>query len=444
MLGIFRTIITDIVSDGFTFVAFGQGRKSNKERAEEFARRNFLKEELKASLVDWLMLGNALLWVGGGEQEAKEFKEFYVKHKKNINLKEADLELKQFLDEVETGMREIKHVPWSTVTIHLNENQTGIGFYTQSILGSVSVLNARGTPLGRELIGQGGPVVRRWSPDQVLHARFMQFDGGVYGFTPTFSLLPEISTLQLLKDYAGTFFENGGVPDWMFILPEDEANSPNVRRLEQTLQNYKHPLNKHGNMVLTGQITPTKLNEFNKDMEFRKLAVYYTASLGFTFGLPKGKMQSILGMEMKGQGTDDLADSAYWRNISESQDYWESILNTQFFIPRFKAEIRFNRSYKQDEVRETQVLSQKVPALNDMQNLLRPYKKKLGLSYIQMMLNIKDEELEAGAVEEEIEFGKPNPLSNQQVIGESQQRSRQKRQEQTNKIDSTGIKPLGK
>src|SRR3990167_8716239 len=329
MQGIFNTIVTDIVSDGFRFISEGQGKKTNKKKAEEFANKIFLKEELKAALNDWLMLGNFLLWVGGGEKEAKEFKEFFLVQKKLFDTKQLSFEIKQFLDEIESDAREIRHVPWSSIQIHLNKTLTGIDYYSQNITGGGPLLNTRGTELSNRT-GSSGTEVRRWIPEQVIHGRFMQFDGSVYGLTPTFSLLPEISTLQLLKDYAGRFFENGGIPDWMFILPEDEPNSPNVRRIEQTLQEYKSIENKHGNMVFTGNVEPIEMNEFNKDMEFRKLAVYYTANCAFAFGLPKGKVQAILGLEMK-EGTDDLADSAYWRRISEAQDYIETLFNTQLF-----------------------------------------------------------------------------------------------------------------
>ena len=229
----------------------------------------------------------------------------------------------------------------------------------------------------------------------------------------------------------------------MFILPEDEPNSPNVRRIEQTLQEYKSIENKHGNMVFTGKVEPIEMNEFNKDMEFRKLAVYYTANCAFAFGLPKGKVQAILGLEMK-EGTDDLADSAYWRRISEAQDYIETLFNTQLFIPRFSVKIKFNRSYKQDDIREAEVLSIKTPVLNDLNMLLKSYDKKLTLQYIQTMIGMEDSDLEEGAVEDDILIGQNPKLPRQQTTGTNQTLSRKKKTEQNNKMENTKVKPLGR
>ncbi|MEK6880733.1 MAG: phage portal protein [Nanoarchaeota archaeon] len=442
LFGIFNGIITDLFSDGVIFVPYKkQGAKTNISKAEEFFENNFVKEEMEYGGFDWLGLGNALFWKGNSDEEAKKFKEFILKQKGMIETKELNLEVKQFLDEVETGDRMIKHVPWSTITIEMNKERTGIGAYIQSLGLSSLLLDQRGRAMPNRT-SFSGIQTRKWLPSQVIHAKFMEFNGSVYGYTPTFTLLNELQTLKNIKDYASYYFQNGGVPDFMFIFKEEDADSVNVRAAKQNMEKYKTPEGRHGNMFITGDVEAKELNQFNKDMEFRKLAVYFTANVANAFNVPRGKIQSILGLETKGGGTDDLEDSSYWRRISRGQDYWENIFNTQLFIPMFGVKMKINRSYKQDEVREAQTLSMKVPTLMQMQNLYSPYNKKLSINKINELLGVKDDDLAEGKVET-FSQGANQQLPNNELNRDSQSFPDKKRNEQNKKIDSAGKKPEG-
>jgi len=267
---------------------------------------------------------------------------------------------------------------------------------------------------------------------------FMRVDGKVYGYTPTIAIMPEISTLQLIKDYAGTFFQNSGIPDWMFILPKEMAGSPNITELEQKLKIWQNSQDKHRNLVFAGEVQPQKLNEFRQDMEFRQLAVYYTAIMAFAFGLPMGKIQSILGMENTASDSD-MASESYWRNIAEAQDYWENLLNSQFWIPFFGVEMKFNRSYLQDEIRE----SQNRLFLIDGLTKLRSMGIKVTDSYIKRVLKMKDEDIKV--IEENPEFlgggglGRQSFLPNSQTMGNAEL-SQKKTQEQAKKQGKEGLK----
>jgi|TARA_R100001530_G_scaffold2717_1_gene4349 hypothetical protein len=426
-LGIFRTIITDIVSDGVFFEAHfktGVKNKNGKNKvkdAELFYREQQVKEETKAAMLDWMMLGDCAIWNGLSK---KELKECYAG---------GGLEFKE--DEDMSSSRKFRHVAWSTMRInHDSRNITG---YSQVTVSGGPIADSQGNPIpGKFQNGQF--VLNNWDTETIMHGMFMRVDGKVYGYTPTIAIMPEISTLQLIKDYAGTFFQNSGIPDWMFILPKEMAGSPNITELEQKLKIWQNSQDKHRNLVFAGEVQPQKLNEFRQDMEFRQLAVYYTAIMAFAFGLPMGKIQSILGMENTASDSD-MASESYWRNIAEAQDYWENLLNSQFWIPFFGVEMKFNRSYLQDEIRE----SQNRLFLIDGLTKLRSMGIKVTDSYIKRVLKMKDEDIKV--IEENPEFlgggglGRQSFLPNSQTMGNAEL-SQKKTQEQAKKQGKEGLK----
>ena len=374
------------------------------------------------------MLGNGLLWIGG-LGAGKEFKE--VARRAGIEIKES--RANRFPDEVESGLKKVKSVPWSTITI--NHDAVKVTSYHQRVGLSHGIADTSGR-LIPDKTGQGTTGQRVWKPKEVIHSRFMQLDGKVYGYTPTFSILPEISTLQLLKDYNGYFFENSGLPDWMFILPHEMANSDHVKALEQSLKDFKGV--KRGNLVFTGEVNPLKLNTM-KDMQFRQLAVYYSAVMAFSFGMPAGRMSTILKLELKGKGEDDLADSSYWRQISSGQDYHETLFNTQLFNPFFNVNIRFNRSYKQDEIREVQREMFAADAGMKMIELFSQYGKRPTLELLQRTFKLKDGELESAPAPPPMPVGaRQGFMPDQKLLG-NEQLSVQKRMEQGKVADRTQL-----
>lgn len=326
-IGIIQAIITDIVSDGYEL----EGAKTNKEKAEKFMSKNFFKEAFKASLWDWLMFGDCALWKGPISKIDEVIKEKVSSLDNHIEFKtDLYIELKQEFDE--DMPLQFKHVAWSTISI--NHDAEEIRGFVQTIAGKE----------------------RTFSTEEIIHGRFITWDGKAYGYSPIIACISVLSTLSLMKDYNGTFFDRGGFPDLVFSFPEESSpNATNVKLLVQQLQKYKNPLEKHGNTVITGKLNIDKLNEWNKDMEFRQLGIYYTGVLALALNMPMSRVASIVGAEVK-SGSEDLSDSGYWRKIAEAQDYWEQLFNTQLFMPYFKVEYKFKRSYLQDEIRETQIL----------------------------------------------------------------------------------------
>lgn len=417
-LAVFNAIATDITSDGVYFTPVQKtGGDTKIKAAQDFIRANSWRSQFKGGIIDWLMLGNCAWWIGLSENEGKEF----IKEKLGINYKG------DFYDEQFNEFRKFQTVPWSTMYIlHDSENING---YKQVVgTGDSELVDQYGKPLEDTTRSSVGHTTRIWKPDAIIHAKFMSFDGKVYGYTPTFSLLPVISTQQLLKDYLGNYFQNGGVPDWMFILPGEMANSPNVSRLEQMLQEYTSTSQKHGNMVIPGDVKTEAINKFDKDMEFRSLAVYYTAVLAFAFNMPMGRLQSILGLENKAKESDIAAES-YWRTISEAQDYFEDLFNTQLFIPYFGVELHFNKTYKQDQIRESQNYLFLADYASKMDNLLwRAGKKKLSENYLRRIFQLEASDMETTTEEPIAESGaRQGFMDNNTLTGSNQQNRNEKK-----------------
>ena len=327
-IGILRAIQNDICSDGYTFI----GPKYKVETAKLFTKKNRFKDEFRSCIFDWELLGNGALWKAKISEST--VKETIRKLEVVSGIQVKETEMKMYVDEDVYCTKLIKHAPWSTMQIDLTPDKTSISQFRQMV---------------------NGEPTDTFAPEEIIHGKFMDFDGKVYGFSPIEASINVISTLALIKDLNGTFFQNGGVPDWMFILPKEMAGSPNVLKLEQALQKYKNSRHKHGNLVFTGEVQTVQMNKFDKDMEFRQLAIYYTGILALAFNMPMSRVASIIGSEVNSGAADsDLSEAGYWRMISTAQDYWEDLLNTQLFEPEFGVEIVFNRGYKNDEIKEAQ------------------------------------------------------------------------------------------
>ena len=68
-------------------------------------------------------------------------------------------------------------------------------------------------------------------------------------------------------------------------------------------------------------------------------------------------------------GSSDLADSGYWRTISNAQTYFEDLFNVQFWNPQFGVDMEFKRTYLQDDVREATATQQSLDNIERLEKL---------------------------------------------------------------------------
>lgn len=413
-IGLFNAILNDVFTKA-DFVSVSENKKfvsKNEKRAADFWDGHSLKQEFKAAGVDWL-LGDGYLWKSRRDREVvgKVVKEVCDR------FGFSSLEFKEeFLDEDVVSGRGLQYVPATTVTIDFDEER---------VKGYQQVVNDK---------------KRYWKPGEVIHAKFMQLDGSVHGFSPAEAGYNVIRTLGLIKDYAGYWFNNGGVPDNLLVMPAGMENSPAASFVQQQLREYSSG-RKRGNLLTFGIEKVEKLNEFNKDMEFRQLAIYYTGIVAFSYNMPLGKIQAILGGDIKGSGASgaDTEDSSYWRAISEAQDYWEGLVNSQFWIPEFGVKMRLARKNVQDKVRRVQAMAQGVTVMEAL--LKRDY--PVSDDFFHDLLDVPREylvegEIQRGSLMEEV--SKPGVGKDGEVLsGENNQAMRARKRKQANV--QQGVKP---
>lgn len=393
-IGIIKRIATDIVTS-FGFVAIeepiaaGRPKKNYSAKLEDkakiFARRNFLKQKLLAAVIDWLMTGDGYIWKG--RLSNKQVKESIDKHYSLLGIETKEIvtyiktEFKQFFDEDWNSVNAIEVIPSSMVLIE-HDHEVIKKF----------IQKAKAQPEKN----------RQWSPSEVIHAKFMEIDGKVYGFSPMEASYTAIKTINAIQDYGYNYFANGVKLDraWMF---SGNVNQNYIDAFEETLKQYKRVRNSHGDLMVAGadKISVEKLNEVSEEMEHRQLAIHAVGRLAFAFNMPADILSSILGVDVKGTAIgSDIEDAGYNRNIEQSQRYWEELLNTQLFAPEFKVEIKLEKTFKQDKIREVQYLVQTAPILE----FLFKHEVPVTDEYILNMLNIQRKYLKEGKIKREVEM----------------------------------------
>jgi len=408
LIRVIASVQEDILGEGIFFV----GPESGVKRAEAFWEDNFVKEELKKAIFDWLLYGDGYLWKGqfseGELQKVRAKALSKMPAGFNVVLKAKD----------EDSINFIRHVPSSTMNIHLNDDKTAIEDFEQII---------------------SGEAVRdkKWSPSEIVHAKYWTVKGKVYGFSPAMALIVELQAIGYIKDYATSFFKQGGWPDWLFSFPNEPANSPRINAMIAQLQKYKHPVHKHGNLVIGGEMKAERLNEFSKDMEFRQLLIQFAGIIAHAYGLPAGRISSIIGAEVRvSTGSDDLANEAYWSMIRNHKDYWETILNSQVFSKFGKVKVQFPHAHKVDEVRETMSKIQTVDYISSLQSL----GVQINMQFIQDKLSLKNEWLKSQTLLPPMQ----NPHSRQMMQGIKEagkdtagqgQSAKKRKEQQTNSSD---------
>lgn len=441
-LGIVRAIAMDIVTklDFKSIVEQGKGRPSKEihqdteNEAKEFAKKHQVKPTLMAAIMDVLITGEAFLWIGDDfKEDIKEITERITTEslekaypdlkKEDIKeiLKKIDeeensliLEKKQYLDEDPEEMKQLVHVPSTTMSIRINTEATGVELFRQDTY----------------------TRVREWKPNQIIHLKFMSLDGKVNGYSPMEASIPLIKTLGLITDYHGKFFDSGGTPDLIFIFKQMGGNEPALAKWQQVIDEWGQT-KRRGHLVIGGEdFALERANEMNKDMEFRKLMIMYVARMAFSFGMPLEKFQALLGSEVKSStGSSELGNADYMRNIEDWQDYLDNIMNTQFWNNSFKVDMKLSRGFLQDKVRQYQVDTQKVAVIKGMVGII---KKENFAEYVNMHFP----EIPRDWINDEIDVNSmnPQPLADDKVQkGEGSQafaeekRKQQEPQQRNNK-----------
>jgi len=337
LIGFLNIISADILSDKITFEPINrdQSGRNRVMRAEKFWRLNKGRDILEETIYDMLLCGVGYNWVGKiNEGELKEFCRALAADV--YEEKEREFKSEVLYDGVKPLIvRKLRFVPATTMSIRNDEYEI------------------------TDFVQRVGVNTNLFSPEEIIMYKFMPLDGKVYPFPPMEALLSEVYLLYLISQNYVSFFENGGNPDKVFILPKELAGSKNHAYLIETLKKYKKIQNKHGNLVFTGDLTIEDLQKVENQMENKELGLYLVGVLAMMYGVPSARIPFLIGKAANLGDAGGLADSGYWRKISVWQSKIEEALNLHLFNPYFGVNIKFARGYKQDEVRETQVTMQK-------------------------------------------------------------------------------------
>jgi hypothetical protein len=279
-------------------------------------------------------------------------------------------------------------------------------------------------------------------------SEIMQFDfdignGKVDGHTPVESLIPEMILLWFIKENMISYIRNGGSPDKVFILPEEQANSVNHQYLVDLLQNQGVLENRHGNLVLTGKVDIEDIRAKAADMEYKELALYVTSNIAYALHIPVSRIPYMIGRAQSSGDAGGLAEAGYWSMIDSDQEYIETILNTQLFNPMGWS-VKFKRHYKIDDLREVQALSLKADTITKLQGVFKGYGKKISSSKIVELMDLDEDDLEDLSPEEKMDQMQQTNMLNQGLLRNSQlvnpdkqQKAETRRQAATN--DPKGI-----
>lgn len=391
-------------------------------QARKFWEENHVRERLKSIWFDALVTGEGFGWQGFLSPEQIRNKTMQFFENLDISTKERDglLEMltSKAIDEEQRVPRIFDHVASSTVDIVHDDVE--VMNYTQTV----------------------GTHKETFLPSEILHFKFQDVDGKVHGHTPISSLHREILLLWFLKENMVSYIRNGGNPDKVFILPDEQANSPNHQLLMDLLTDFNAIENRNGNLALTGNIDVKDLNNRMRDLEYKELALYVTSNIAYALQIPVTRIPYMIGKSQSGGDSGGISDSGYWAMIEADQRKIEDILNTQMFS-RMGVRVRFRKRYKLDELRETQALSMRADAVGKIQGLYRQYGKQLSMSKLNSMMDFMETDIEDAQMqlpEQITEQRNQQVLSNNELAG-NQERRNARRQEQMNSANSVMNNP---
>lgn len=428
LTGIVNKVVRDMVSD-YEFIPMRKGKAGEKDvqTAMEFAEDNFLDKTLFSNGVDLLVTGDGFNHIGKiSKSVAKGLARKALGKISNLETKEQDNLLKQIeykIDEDALLVRELRSIPSSTVEVRYNQYE--IENYVQRVNGRETVFNK----------------------DELIHLTLKEIDGKVNGFTPVSALLVQLDLLKEMWGNMSDIHKNGGTPDQFIIGKTLQPGSEAYKKMRDQLRNKKKFGNKHGSILLTGDVDIKNLQELDK-MQFMDSGLYITGLIAMQWSVPRSSIPFIVGGTNTKDDTGGNSENDYWANIEHAQQLLSQIWNTQFFKKNFRVRIKFKRKYVQGEIRQESLRQQKLNNLKLTNDMLRASGKTLKSEKLIHEFGLSMDDVEDW--EEPIEEvpGVSGTLNNQPSnaeVNDSQDKvnkNERKRQEQDATMASTGV-PTG-
>ena len=327
--GCFVAITEDMMADYWRF----DGSKSAVDKAKKFELKSRFYKIMTNAIMDLLITGNAyILKLSVDEDKLKSiFIALTKAMAKTFNVKlDKKLEYEIIKQELRIP-KDLQLLKSSTIKINFDDTAR-VSSYEQTVQTNKRV----------------------YKPQDIIHLDLMNIGGQPYGFTPLEPLLGDIATLIFAKEFAGKYFENDGMPYFLFNLPEDFPDSPNYKKLKQEIKELKKSKNKYRVLLTTGKIETIQINKFNKDMEFAKLISHFTQIILVALGVPSHRINFTMDVKQVG-GAVLRAYEGYYKKIGFMQKVFEDTFNRELWAPNYKVLMKFHKTYKIDEMREAQI-----------------------------------------------------------------------------------------
>ena len=330
--------VEDFMADYWRFSSntiSGKQGKTAINKAKAFESKVGYYGHLTDGLFDMFATGNGfILKLSIDEEKLKSLMVDLTKNlAKSFNVKVKKGEIYKLIKQETKAPKDLQVLKASTVKI--NFDKTGlISSYEQEVKGERRV----------------------YDPKDIIHLHLVRIGGQPYGFSRLEPLLSDIGTLIFAKEFAGKYFENDGVPYFIFSMPDESPGGRNYKLLKRELKSLKKKGEKYRSMVLTGNVGHEQVNKFNKDMEFAKLIEHFTQIIFVGLGVPAHRVHYALAQ--KGDATAKEAgkrESGYYKGLSFEQKLVENILNRDLWS-LFGVKKTFKRSYKSDEIREAEII----------------------------------------------------------------------------------------
>ena len=339
VISLIQAIIDDVIGPGATFKYVGRedGENNGKRsirRAKQFWTRN--QNTYANCMIDQFAVGDMYIYKRTkDEAQVKDATRTVLRNNYKFNHKSSlDVAAETVVDQLkaETDMFEIEElvqVPAITVEHEINR------------YGDITAFRQK---VGSEEVELPG--------DQVMHDSFMNMNGKTYGFTPFMSLMTELDMIANAKNHNAQIFDNAGVVNKIFKLPDEGPNGQNYEMVKQTISKYRKLRNKHRDLVLTGNIEIEDMNGIGESMEFRQLAEYLSNVLSMAWGVPPSRVGADVGDGGKPGRATQLSHEGYFKRIKRQQRKHAAFLNEELFEPVFNVNIKFNNPDTKQEIRK--------------------------------------------------------------------------------------------
>ncbi len=378
--------------------------------AKRFWETNQLYKRLKSYQYDRVITGSGFLWKGSAVNQRGVKKDEYFNELKDVSVRLSKDKLgeevktrlvetvsnKLFLRAIDEDVRKVRvvdYVPSSTVVIEHD---------LYDVLRYVQVFASH---------------TEEFSPEEIIHTRFMDVDGKVDGFTPVMGLGFEMVLSWAIKENMLGYFRNGAVTGKFIVLPDEVSNSENFSWLKSELMNQGILENRHGHLLLTGNVNIHDMEEKLKDMEYEKLFLQIKSTVANSILVPLSRLDNY--DSKAGSDAGGLADSGYWSSVESDQRVIEMDLNSQLFN-ELGFSIKFKRPYKIDEVREAQAANQNIAfILQANKGLQGSYQKRLKEESYLSLISGNSREISVSDIEEIPEELKALPVEKNSLLNQS-------------------------